>query len=240
MSEAPFPPITPIVWGYGRGVWGPWCVPEQCVPTLGEGGARSPAGEGVGESQFLRRDRHCGTQGTCSALAILRLSKNLFASVKCVNAEKAWLCWVEILGRNLDKSLKRFPPCYSKSSLQLCLEILFLQTHAIFYSFFSALLYTVKEEGWKPDRKLHTLPYREFSRYAQKPQRNCTFMNSASLLASGIHCRCGTPTERPVTKLPVTRCPVYKTSSLYNAHLQKVQVTKSSVYKTSNYKTSIL
>ncbi len=28
-----------------------------------------------------------------------------------------------ILGRNPDKSLKSFPPCYSQSPLQLCLEI---------------------------------------------------------------------------------------------------------------------
>jgi hypothetical protein len=48
-----------------------------------------------------------------------------------------------------------FPPCYSKSTLQLCLEILFLKTHATSCSFFSALLYTVKEKGGKPDRKPH-------------------------------------------------------------------------------------
>jgi hypothetical protein len=28
-----------------------------------------------------------------------------------------------ILGRNPDKSLERFPPCYSKTPSQLCLEI---------------------------------------------------------------------------------------------------------------------
>jgi hypothetical protein len=56
--------------------------------------------------------------------------------------------------------------------------------------------------------------YRNSQDYAQKPQRNCTFMNTASVLASGIHCHSGTPTERPVMKLPVTRRPVYKTSSL--------------------------
>jgi hypothetical protein len=50
-----------------------------------------------------------------------------------------------ILGRNPDKSLQSFPSCYSKSPPQLCLEI--LQTHATSYSFYSALLYTVKEKG---------------------------------------------------------------------------------------------
>jgi len=36
---------------------------------------------------------------------------------------------------------------------------LFLQTHATSYSFYSALLFTLKEKGGKPDRKLHHLPY---------------------------------------------------------------------------------
>jgi hypothetical protein len=39
------------------------------------------------------------------------------------------------------------------------LRLLFLQTHATSYSFFSALLYTVKEKGGKSDRKPHPLPY---------------------------------------------------------------------------------
>jgi hypothetical protein len=70
------------------------------------------------------------------------------------------------------------------------LKFLFLQTHTTSHSFCSVLLYTVKEKGGKPDRKTHPLPYgfRNPSRnlksensqdYAQKPQRYCTFMNSA-------------------------------------------------------------
>jgi hypothetical protein len=39
------------------------------------------------------------------------------------------------------------------------LRFLFLQTHATSYSFFSALLYTVKEKVGKPERKPHPLPY---------------------------------------------------------------------------------
>jgi hypothetical protein len=39
------------------------------------------------------------------------------------------------------------------------LKFLCLQTHATSYSFLSALLYTVKEKGGKPDRKQHPLPY---------------------------------------------------------------------------------
>jgi hypothetical protein len=53
------------------------------------------------------------------------------------------------------------------------------------------LLYTVREKGGKPDRKPYPLSYRlrnsyknlkseDSQEYAQKSQRNCTFMNSAS------------------------------------------------------------
>jgi hypothetical protein len=75
--------------------------------------------------------------------------------------------------------------------LIIALRFLFLQIHATSYSFFSVLLYTLKEKGGKPDRKPLPLPYRlrnpyrnlslENSQdYAQKPQRNCTFMNLAA------------------------------------------------------------
>jgi hypothetical protein len=76
-----------------------------------------------------------------------------------------------------------------KSPLQLCLE-LFISSNSR-NSFFSTLMYTVKEKGGKPDRKPHHPPYGlrnpyknsslETSQdYAQKPQRSCTSMNSAS------------------------------------------------------------
>jgi hypothetical protein len=63
-------------------------------------------------------------------------------------------------GRNLDKSFKSFPPCYSQSPLQLCPEIYIFQAHAISYIFLQThanllcistvqLLYTVKEKGGK-------------------------------------------------------------------------------------------
>jgi hypothetical protein len=53
------------------------------------------------------------------------------------------------------------------------------------------LLYTVKVKGGKPDRKPYPLPYglrnphknlksENSEDYAQKPQRNCTLMNSSS------------------------------------------------------------
>jgi hypothetical protein len=61
----------------------------------------------------------------------------------------------------------------------------------------TVLLYTVKEKEGKPDRKPHTLsfglrnPYRNLKYensqdYAQKPQRNCTCMNSASVAGLGV------------------------------------------------------
>ncbi len=88
------------------------------------------------------------------------------------------------------QSFKRFPPCYSCSLYSFALRFLSLQTHATSYSFRCALLYSVKKKVEEPDRKPHPLPrnpYRNLKcensqNYAQKPQRNCTFMNSASAL----------------------------------------------------------
>ncbi len=42
------------------------------------------------------------------------------------------------------------------------------------------LLYTIKEKEGKADRKTYTLPFKSENSqdYAQKPQRNCMFMNS--------------------------------------------------------------
>ncbi len=95
-----------------------------------------------------------------------------------------------ILGQNPAKSLTSFPPCYSQSTLQLCLRFLFLQIT-------QPLTTSVKEKGGKPDRKPFPPfpmvglrnPYRylmsENSQdYAQKPQHDCTFMNSASVYAT--------------------------------------------------------
>jgi hypothetical protein len=49
------------------------------------------------------------------------------------------------------------------------LRLIFHQTHATTYSFQSALLYTVKERGGKPDRKPHPLSL-WFKKSIQKPQ----------------------------------------------------------------------
>jgi hypothetical protein len=101
-----------------------------------------------------------------------------------------------ILGRNPDKSLKSFLLAIQNHHYSFSLRFTFLQTNATSYSFYSVLLYTAKEKGGKPDRKPHTLPYglrnpyrnlksENSQDFAQKSQRNCTFMNSASVAGLG-------------------------------------------------------
>jgi hypothetical protein len=61
------------------------------------------------------------------------------------------------------------------------LRFIFLQTHATSYIFYSALLYTVKKKGEKTSYGLRN-PYRNLnSENSQDYQRNCSFMNSASV-----------------------------------------------------------
>ncbi len=90
----------------------------------------------------------------------------------------------KILGRNLDKSLKSF----HSHLYSIALRFLFLQTPGTSYSFYSS----VKEKGRKPYRKPYPLPYgirnpyrslksENSQEYYQRLQRNCTFMNSASV-----------------------------------------------------------
>ncbi len=102
----------------------------------------------------------------------------------------------------IQTSLKSFPPCNSKSPLQLCLEISISSSSQNLLQFLEVShVYIIKEKGGKPDRKPHPLPYSfrnpyrnlksESSQdYAQKPQRNCTFINSASgrFECGGWHC----------------------------------------------------
>ncbi len=90
---------------------------------------------------------------------------------------------------------------HSQSSLHstaLPYRFLFLQTHATSYNFYSSVIVHYKGEGGKPDRKPYPLPYdlrnpdrnlkcENSQAYAQKPQRNCKFMNSASGYKK-IHC----------------------------------------------------
>ncbi len=115
---------------------------------------------------------------------------------------KSCLSRGQILGRNPDKS---FPPCYSQSALQPCLQIYISSNSRNLFCISSnsrnlwtisavqLLYYTVKAKGGKPDKKtIAPSPWFEkfkqktsslgtFKIMAQKPQRNCTFMNSASV-----------------------------------------------------------
>jgi hypothetical protein len=92
-----------------------------------------------------------------------------------------------ILGRNPDKSLKSFPPCYSQSpSTALPRDLYFLKLTKPLTVSRVQLLYTVKEKGGKTDRKPYPLPYGlnldrnlKSENYEDYAQRNCMFMNSA-------------------------------------------------------------
>ncbi len=103
--------------------------------------------------------------------------------------------WDPILGRDLGKSLKNFPPCFSQSSASTALPwdfYFFKLTQPLTVSWVQ-LLFTVNEKGGEPDdRKPYPLLYglanpyinlksENSQDYAQKPQRKCSFMNSASV-----------------------------------------------------------
>jgi hypothetical protein len=116
----------------------------------------------------------------------------------------------EFLDEIQTKVLRVSPPCYSQSPLQLCLEISTSSNSQNLFQFldFSYCTYIVKEKGGKPDRKPYPLPYRlrklyrnlksENSQdYAQKPQQNCLFMNSAS----GCIFRCTVRDERRIINI---------------------------------------
>ncbi len=64
----------------------------------------------------------------------------------------------EFLDEILTKVFRVFLLAIQSNLYSVALRFLFLQTRATSYSFYSALLYTVKENGGKPGRKLHPLP----------------------------------------------------------------------------------
>ncbi len=81
------------------------------------------------------------------------------------------LSWDRILERNWDKSLKSFPPCYSQSPL---------------------LTDPPPPPPWATvvwnNIVYRNIKSENYQDYAQKPQRNCTFMNSASVLKQTAEC----------------------------------------------------
>jgi hypothetical protein len=79
-----------------------------------------------------------------------------------------------ILGRNPDKSFKKFPPCNSQSHLQCCLEISISSNARNLLQFSTVqLMYIVKEKGGKPDRKPYPLLYSLRSPYRNLKSENC-------------------------------------------------------------------
>jgi hypothetical protein len=115
---------------------------------------------------------------------VLEIWEHYLFWLLCLNPE------TEFLDEIQTKVLKVFPLAIHSHLYNFALRFLFLQTHATSYIFLqtyttSFCKYTVKEKGGKPERKPYPQPYvsrkSEISQdYVQKPQRNCTFMNSAS------------------------------------------------------------
>ncbi len=83
--------------------------------------------------------------------------KNLFISFYLQYVGNRYCTEAEFLDEIQTKVFKSFSPLYSQSPLHLYLGILFLQTYATSYNFYSSVtvLYTVKEKGGKP----YPLPY---------------------------------------------------------------------------------
>jgi hypothetical protein len=75
------------------------------------------------------------------------------------------------------KVLRVFLLAIQSHLYSFALGFLFLQTRTTSYSFYSVLLYTVKEKEGKPDRKPHPLPYG-----LRNPYRNLKSENSVSRL----------------------------------------------------------
>ncbi len=93
-------------------------------------------------------------------------------SIRCWSFTLKLRDWGRILGQNPDKNIESFSPCYSKTPLQLCLEIYISSTQPLTVSTVQ-LVYTVKERGGKPNRKPCPLPYG-----LRNPYRNLKIMPS--------------------------------------------------------------
>ncbi len=93
-------------------------------------------------------------------------------------------------GRNPEKILKSFLPCYSQSPLHLCLVYFFKLTQPLTNSSVRCCtLLNKKDENLIENKtpfpmlkEIHTgnLKFENYQDYGQRPQRNCTFMNYAS------------------------------------------------------------
>ncbi len=96
----------------------------------------------------------------------------------------------------LDESHTKVLTFFLLAIHNLALKFLYLQAHETSYSFYSSIIVHCKGERRKPDRKPDRKPYplpygsrnpyrnlktENSQDYAQKPQRNCSFMNSATV-----------------------------------------------------------
>ncbi len=128
-------------------------------------------------------------------LAVYIMARNNASQtyLSCMSSE------AEFLNEIQTKVFRVFHPAIHSHRYSFALRYLFLQTHATSYSFYNALLYTIKEERGKPDRKPQSLSYglrnpyvnlksKNSQDYAQKSQRNCTFINLASGQAARVQC----------------------------------------------------
>jgi hypothetical protein len=79
----------------------------------------------------------------------------------------------QILGRNWDKSLKSVPPCFLQSPLQTDFNPLTPPPPLEQKLFETGLQVNIVHGNLKSENSQD---------YAQKPQRNCAFMNSASVI----------------------------------------------------------
>ncbi len=105
----------------------------------------------------------------------------------------------EFLDESRQKSEEFFSFLFTVTcTYSFALRFIFLQTHATFYVFLQFSYWTLqRRKRGKPNRKTYLLPFgfRNLYRYiksensqdyAQKPQRNSTFMNSTSV---PLHCK---------------------------------------------------
>jgi hypothetical protein len=79
------------------------------------------------------------------------------------------------------KDLRIFLLAIQSHLYSFALRFLFLQTYGTSYSFCSALLYTVKEKGGKPDRKPHPLPRNSYRNLKSENSQNYAPKNPKKL-----------------------------------------------------------
>ncbi len=113
---------------------------------------------------------------------VSRTIKNKCSPSMCTTTLEA-----EFLDEIQTKVFKVFLLTIHRHLYSFALRFLFLQIHATSYYFYSKITCTVKDPGVKPlpppPPYVLRNPYRNLkSENSQKPQRNCTFMNSVFVI----------------------------------------------------------